>query len=197
MAEEIGIRHYIISHSELSIEGVTENREDRCYHCKRGLFRTLTEFGKNTGFEVIAEGTNKTELAGHRPGFRAITEYNVITPLKDFTKDEIREMARYLGLSNWNRPSMACLSSRIPFGIRITQDKIRRIERAEDYLFRLGVRTCRVRFHKDLARIEVLPEDFSIIIDHRNEISEYFRFLGFKFICLDIEGYRSGSLSME
>ncbi len=195
MAEEIGIRHYIISHSELNIRGVAENREDRCYHCKRGLFRTLANFGKKIGFKVIAEGTNRSELSGHRPGFRAVMEYNVITPLRDLTKKEIREIARYLGLSNWNRPSMACLSSRIPFGIRITQEKIKIVEKAEDYLFNLGVKTCRVRYHEDLARIEVLPEDFALIIKHRKEISEYFQSLGFRFISLDIEGYRSGSLS--
>jgi len=195
MAEEIGIRHYILSHSELTIRGVAENREDRCYHCKRGLFKTLSEFGKKIGFEVIAEGTNRSELSGHRPGFRAVMEYNVITPLRDLTKKEIREIARYLGLSNWNRPSMACLSSRIPFGIRITQEKIRTVEKAEDYLFELGVKTCRVRYHGDLARIEVLPEDFGLIIEHRKEISDYLRSLGFRFISLDIEGFRSGSLS--
>jgi|Deesub1362A_J573_1020465.scaffolds.fasta_scaffold00191_39 uncharacterized protein len=197
IAEEIGIRHYVIKHSELSADGFSENSPDRCYICKRSLFKRLREFGKELGFTVIAEGTNKSELSGHRPGYRAVKEFDVFTPLKNYTKEEIREIAQYLGLSNWNKPSMACLSSRFPFGEKITLEKLEKIEKAEKFLFSLGVETCRVRYHREIARIEVHPGDFKLMVNYRDAIVSYFKSLGFKFITMDLEGFRSGSLSED
>ncbi|MCK4902364.1 MAG: hypothetical protein KAS76_03320, partial [Thermoplasmatales archaeon] len=133
----------------------------------------------------------------YRPGFKALKELGVVSPLRDvgFTKDEIRELSKYMGLDTWDKPAFACLASRFPYGIDITKKRLKMVEEAEDYIRNLGIRQFRVRYHNDIARIEVLKSDFQNVLDHSDKISKKFKELGFKYTTLDIEGYRSGSLN--
>lgn len=197
-AKSLGIRQIIVPYNELAEPGFANNPVDRCYHCKSGLFRELKKLARELGLEVIAEGTNASELTGHRPGHRAEIENGILTPFADLgiTKSEIRKMAKYLGLPIWDKPQLACLSSRFPYGRTITVQGLRKVEKAEDYLFDIGVNQCRVRDHEDTARIEVSEEDLHIILKHRDDIVSVFKELGYTYITLDMEGFRSGSFDI-
>ncbi|MDO9518522.1 MAG: ATP-dependent sacrificial sulfur transferase LarE [Methanosarcinaceae archaeon] len=200
-AREIGIPHRIVNFDELEEPGFAENTQDRCYHCKKGLLRTLINIADEEGFNVVLEGTNASEIQGHRPGRRAIVETGerVFTPFVDFgvTKDEVRQIAREIGLSVADKPSMACLSSRFPYGQLITRDGLTRVGAAEDFLFSLGFTQLRVRDHSDrnsIARIEIMPSEFNKFLQERGRIVSHLKKLGFDYITLDIEGFRSGSM---
>jgi len=197
-ARSLCIRQIIIPYNELEEPGFANNLVDRCYHCKNGLFRELNKLSGELGLEAVAEGTNASELTGHRPGHRAAIENGILTPFADLgiTKNEIRQMAKYLGLSIWDKPQLACLSSRFPYGRTITVQGLRKVEVAEDYLFDIGVNQCRVRDHEDTARIEVSGDDFRIILKHRDDIVDVFKELGYTYITLDLEGFRSGSFDI-
>ena len=197
-AKSLGARHIIIPYNELEEPGFANNPLDRCYHCKNGLFRELKKLARELGLEVVAEGTNASELAGYRPGHRAAIENGILTPFADLgiTKNEIRQMAKYLGLPIWDKPQLACLSSRFPYGRTITVQGLRKVEKAEDYLFDLGVNQCRVRDHEDTARIEVSGDDLHILLKHRDDIVGVFKELGYTYITLDLEGVRSGSFDI-
>ena len=196
-AQSIGIEHFIIPYNEMEEPEFAQNPVDRCYYCKRGLFRSLTVLARELGFDTIADGTNASELTGHRPGHKAALEYGICTPFADLgiTKEEIRTMARILGLSMWDKPTQACLATRFPYGRTITSKELQQIEKAEVQLYNLGIGQCRVRHHDDVARIEVPPHDFMTIMKNKKAIIKPLKELGYTYITLDLEGFRSGSMN--
>ena len=200
IAREIGIRHQIMETNELSSENFVKNPENRCYYCKKELLECLQDFARRVGFKVVFEGTNFSDLGGHRPGFKAIQEReNVFSPWVEtgFTKEEIRALAHKRGLSIHDKPALACLASRIPFGEQITEERLSRVGRAELLIKRIsGVRQLRVRDHNGLARIEVGEDERALFFNVRiiDKIAEGLKRLGFKFVTLDLEGYRTGSM---
>lgn len=200
IAEEIGIKHYIIETNELSNENFVKNPENRCYHCKKELLDTLQNFAQKLGFKAVFEGTNFSDLGGHRPGFNAVKEMeNVFSPWAEngFTKEEIRILAQKLGLSVYDKPALACLASRIPFGEQITEERLNRVGKAEQVTKKIsGVRQLRVRDHQGLARIEVGRDERNMLfnVEIIDKITEELKQLGFKFVTLDLEGYRTGSM---
>jgi len=200
IAGEIGIKHIIVRTNELSNENFVRNPEDRCYYCKRELLNRLKEVAEKLGFKTVFEGTNFSDLSGHRPGFRAVEEMeNVYSPWaeNDFTKEEIRAIARRIGLSVSDKPPLACLASRIPYGERITADRLVRIGKAEQIIRKItGARQLRVRDHNDLARIEVGRDERRLFFDTKtmDRIVNELKMLGFKYVTLDLEGYRTGSM---
>ncbi len=196
VAKEIGIKHFVISYDELNEPEFANNPVDRCYYCKKGLLRELKKIALEHGIKTIAEGTNVSDLKHHRPGHRAVLEEGVYNPFVEFnvTKEEIRKMARKLGLSVADKPSMACLSSRFPYGQRITSEGLKRVGKAEDFLKKKGFKVVRVRDHASIARIEILPGEMKRFLNMREEISYEFKRLGFSYVTLDLVGFRSGSM---
>jgi uncharacterized protein len=196
LAEELGLTLVEVDTSELTDPNFAENGPDRCYHCKSELFELLARIADARGLAYVADGSNVDDLDEHRPGSRAAAELGVVSPLKEsgLTKADVRGIARMLGLPNWDRPSMACLASRIPYGEVITEAKLQRVASAEDALRALGCEQCRVRSHGDVARIEVEPEAMDSLITRRDEVSAALREAGFSYVTLDLEGYRAGSM---
>ena len=203
IASEIGIRHYVVETDELSSQDFIRNPEDRCYYCKKDLLGHLQDLAKGLAFKAIFEGTNFSDLSGHRPGFKAVREAkNIFSPWAEngFTKEEIRILARKLGLSVHSKPALACLASRIPFGEKITKERLDRVGRAEQLIKKIsGVQQLRVRDHNGLARIEVGRDERSLFftVEIMDKISEELKQLGFKFATLDLEGYRTGSMLLD
>lgn len=196
---EIGIEHKIIRYSQLSLPYFSANTLNRCYFCKKALLETLLDFAEKAGYNVILEGTNSSEMLGeNRPGYRAVQEAGekVFSPFVEFdvTKDEIREIASELSLSAASRPSAACLVTRIPYGKPITVEVLQKIEKAEEFLLSLGFTQFRVRVHENIARIEVIPEELENALLKRENISRCLKSLGFDYVTLDLEGFRSGSM---
>lgn len=197
VAKEIGITHIIISYDELEEPGFSKNPVERCYYCKKGLIRELKKIAARISAEcIIIEGTNISELKDHRPGHKAVLEEEISNPFLEFnvTKEEIRRMARKLNLSVAEKPSMACLSSRFPYGQMITAEALKRVDKAEAYLRNLGFNVVRVRDHAGIARIEVMPDYMELLINQRESVSSRFRRLGFSYVTLDLMGFRSGSM---
>ncbi len=196
IATEIGIRHIVISYDELGEPGFAKNPVDRCYHCKKGLIRELKKLAAIHCIETIIEGTNISDLKSHRPGHMAVVEEGIYNPFVEFkvTKEEIREMARKLGLSVADKPSMACLSSRFPYGQAITAEALRRVGEAESYLKKAGFNVVRVRDHAGIARIEIMPSEMTRFLKMREDIVSEFKRLGFSYVTLDLIGFRSGSM---
>ncbi|MFQ6080908.1 MAG: ATP-dependent sacrificial sulfur transferase LarE [Candidatus Bathyarchaeia archaeon] len=200
IAREIGIKHYVVETDELSNENFIRNPENRCYYCKKELLGCLQDFARRLGFKAVFEGTNFGDLSGHRPGFKAIKEReNVFSPWaeNEFTKKEIRTLAKKLGLSVHDKPALACLASRIPFGERITEERLNRVGRAEQLIKKIsGVRQLRVRDHNGLARIEVGRNERGLLLNIRimDKIADKLKQLGFNFVTMDLEGYRTGSM---
>lgn len=174
-----------------------ENTPDRCYYCKRLLFARILAFAKERGFSFVAEGSTVDDLHDYRPGRRAVIEMGVLSPLLEggWTKEEVREASRILGLSTWDRPSNACFATRIPYGERIDRAKISLIAEGEALLRGWGCETCRVRLHRDVVRIEVDPASFPRILERRERLCQYFHTHGYPYVTLDLDGYRSGSLN--
>ena len=195
-AENLGLSLEVIPGESLSNELKKINPHDRCRHCKAGTFLTLSQAATRNGSRFIADGANVSDLGEHRPGIEAFSSCGVIHPfiLANITKTDIREIAKMKGFTFWNKPSAACLYSRIPYGEEITDVKLRMIEEGEEILKGLGLKQVRVRHHDTIARIEVLPEDMIRIIEHRVMIDDSFRKLGFLYSTLDLKGYRSGSM---
>jgi uncharacterized protein len=198
VAEEIGVRHDIVQTDQLEIPEFVRNDAARCYHCKTDLYQLL---GTLRTFDAhVVDGTNLDDLGDDRPGIKAAREWGVRSPLVDanLSKADIRILAKDLGLSNWDKPAAACLSSRIPRGMPITIEKLGRIESAEALLHKEGFRQFRVRDHGEIARIEVLPEDMPSLTDpeRRQRISAGLKALGFRFLTMDLEGYRPGGVSI-
>jgi len=201
LAAEIGVRHVLIETDELGIEGFAANPPDRCYHCKRELFREVAEVAGRHGFETIADGANTDDVADWRPGLRAAAELGVRSPLKEagLTKTDIRAISRELGLRTWDKPAKACLASRFPYRHRITAEALERVAAAEEYLAGLGLRQYRVRHHGTTARIEVPPEEVARLAAPgvREDVVAAFKHIGYTYVTLDLEGYRSGSMNED
>ena len=200
LATEIGIRHMIVKTDELEDPHYLANPANRCYFCKQELGEKLTRLAKELGGYTIVDGTNAEDLLGHRPGAPALSEKGVRRPLADagLTKAEVRTLAKNLGLSNHDKPSMPCLSSRVAYGELITPERLLKIEQAENLIRSLtGVRELRVRDHGSVARVEVGPDERRLFFDEAllDDISKALRELGFVHVALDMAGYRSGSMN--
>ena len=202
VADEIGIRHEIVAFSELESDEFVANDDDRCYHCRTMRLGEMIETARELGIETVCDGTNADDPgAGHRPGLQAVDELDICSPLldHDVSKSEVRSIADHYGLSVADKPSMACLSSRIPTGLSVTEDRLTRVERAEALLRQWGFDQFRVRDHDGLARIEVSQAELDRALERafvetvRAELSE----LGFDHVTLDLHGYRTGSVSPE
>jgi uncharacterized protein len=199
MTAALHVEHRIIETAELSDERYTSNPPDRCYYCKKELFLRLKEIAGKENIPFILDGTNIDDSRDWRPGRRAAAETGVRSPLQDagMNKREIREISRELGLPTWNKPATPCLSSRFPYGQNITSGGLEKVNLAERFLKQYGLKDLRVRVHGETARIEVLPEDFSLLTNKttRAGIVAHLKKLGFKYITLDLQGFRSGSLN--
>ena len=190
-----GIRHIILESDELKIEGFRENPANRCYICKKHLFTEMLAAACDAGFKYLAEGSNMDDLGDYRPGL----ELHIESPLRQagLTKTEIRYLSREMDLPTWSKPSYACLASRFVYGEEITAEKLLMVDRAEQLLHDMGLGQYRVRIHGNIARIEVLPEEFSVIIEDKNRqrICSELRAYGFAYVTLDLMGYRTGSMN--
>lgn len=197
LASEAGIEHRTIDTQEMASEDFVQNSLERCFHCKDELFGRLTELAKKEGYAVVLDGSNADDAGDHRPGLRAAKKHSVRSPLMEtgFTKTDIREVSRELGLPTWDKPASPCLSSRFPYGVRITPEALGRVSKAEDFMRSRGFTTLRVRDHGGMARIELPESDIGRAIAAREEIAAGLRALGFDFVSLDMEGFRSGSLN--
>jgi len=196
-ARELGARLIEVTTHELELEAYTRNHPDRCFHCKEELFETLEPLRAELRLQHLAYGATADDAGDHRPGHGSAVRRGVRFPLLEagMSKADIRAAARELGLANWNKPSFACLSSRIPHGTEVTVEALRRIEAAEAAIKTLGIRQVRVRDHGDVARIEVEPEQIQVIVERRERIVEALRDAGYKFVSIDLEGYSTGSLN--
>ncbi len=200
IAKQIGIKLYVIQTNELENENFSRNPENRCYYCKKELLGRMLDFACEIGFKTVFEGTNYTDLNDHRPGFKAVKEAsNVYSPwmINQFSKEEIRGLAKEMGLSVYDKPALACLASRIPFNEKITAEKLHRIEKAEKTVQAvIGAKQIRVRDHNGLARIEVGKNERELFcnVEVWDKVSVELRKLGFKYVTADLEGFRSGSM---
>lgn len=196
MAKKFGAKHLTINTRELGIEDFRSNPENRCYFCKKELFGRLDAIKDRYGMKHVIDGTNSDDLKDVRPGSKAAKELGVRKPLLEagLTKDEIRELSKKLKLPTWNKPSLACLASRIPFNNAITKNKLKKIELAEEYLREIGFAQVRVRLHDTIARIEVSEGDLALGMKFKDSIITKLKQLGFVYIALDLEGYRTGSM---
>jgi uncharacterized protein len=197
LAALLGARLVEVSTGEVELEAYRRNNPDRCFHCKEELFETLEPIRRDLGLNHIAYGATSDDAADHRPGHGSAVRRGVRFPLLEagMGKAEVRAAARRLGLPNWNKPSFACLSSRIPHGTEVTVEALRQIEASEAAVKALGFRQVRVRHHGDVARIEVEPEEIARLLDNRERVVDALRAAGYKFVSLDLEGYASGTLN--
>jgi uncharacterized protein (TIGR00268 family) len=200
VADEIGIPHIVVEFSELDNPDFVVNDGDRCYHCRTMRLSRMYEAARERGIEAVCDGTNASDPGeGHRPGLRAVEELEVLSPLlsHDISKDEVREIADDYGLSVADKPSMACLSSRIPTGLEVTKERLSRVEQAERILRTWGFEQFRVRDHDGLARIEVAPDELERALDPDfvREARDHLKDVGFDHVTLDLHGYRTGSVS--
>jgi len=197
LARLIGIRHELIETQELERAGYVENSPQRCYHCKTELYERLALLARERGVAFVVDGCNLDDTGDHRPGRVAAAEHGVRSPLIEagLTKDEIRALSRERGLPTWDKPAMACLSSRIPYGTPVTVEALERVGAAEAFLRSLGLRQLRVRHHDGVARIEVEPGDMAGLVEHRTRIVARLKELGYQYVTLDLAGFRSGSLN--
>jgi uncharacterized protein len=197
--KEKGITHKILKVDELGIDGFTQNPPDRCYLCKTELFQNVIDTAAEAGIHNVAEGSNMDDTGDYRPGMRAIAELHVKSPLKDagLYKEEIRELSKEMGLPTWDKPSYACLASRFVYGQTITKEKLRMVGGGEQFLMDNGFKQVRVRIHEDVARIELAPKDISRAMEPemRDKICQYMKKLGFKYVTMDLIGYRTGSMN--
>ncbi len=199
LAVSAGFAHEFVDTQEMDNPDYARNASDRCYFCKTELFDVLEEIRKQRGFAAVAYGINTDDTGDFRPGHRAAEEHRVLSPLLEagLSKHDIRELSRQAELSTADLPASACLSSRIPYGMPVTAQKLRQIDRGEDALRELGFRQVRLRHHGDLARVEIAPEELAAAFDAeaRQRISRALHDLGFQYVTLDVDGYRTGSLN--
>ena len=197
--EKEGIRHVVIESEELEIEGFRHNPKNRCYLCKKELFTKIGEVASLRGIKAMAEGSNTDDEGDYRPGLMAVAELGVLSPLREagLSKAEIRALSKEMGLSTWDKQSFACLSSRFVYGETISEEKLSMVDRAEQLLLDLGFRQVRVRVHGDIARIEVLPQEFQRLISSpaREQVYGTLQLLGFPYVTMDLGGYRTGSMN--
>lgn len=201
VAQEIGAHHETVQTDQLAIDDFVRNDANRCFHCKTDLYQLLGTLRSTKGARYVVDGTNLDDLGDDRPGIKAAREWGVRSPLveAELSKADIRILAKELGLSNWDKPAAACLSSRIPRGIVITNEQLSRVEGAEAVLHREGFRHFRVRNHGEIARIELAPDELPRLMesDRGAKISAKLKELGFKFVTVDLEGYRPGGVTLS
>jgi len=199
MAQQIGARHVVIDSNELEIPGYAQNPLNRCYLCKHNLFAVCEAKARELGIDEIADGLNLDDLHDYRPGIQAATEKRVRHPLVEagLSKAEVRELSRELQLPTWDRPASPCLSSRFPYGTEITLEGLRKVERSERVLHELGFRVARVRYHGEVARLEVESREIPRLMEAevRERVDRELRQIGFRFVTIDLKGFRSGSLN--
>ena len=196
-AKTTGIPHIVFHSEELDINKFSNNPPDRCYYCKKELFKKIKQIAQQHHLNAVLDGSNADDRFDYRPGAKARKELGIRSPLYDvgFTKQEIRDLSQSLHLKSSDKPPRACLASRFPYGTKITKEHLKQVELAEEYLFSLGIKQSRVRYHDHIARIEVVSDDFQTILKHVHQIVKRFKTLGFTYITLDLEGYRTGSLN--
>ncbi len=201
VAQEIGARHETVQTDQLAINDFVRNDANRCFHCKTDLYQLLGNVRQSKAATYVVDGTNLDDLGDDRPGIKAAREWDVRSPLveAELSKTDIRILAKELGLSNWDKPAAACLSSRIPRGNMITLENLHRVEKAEVVLHREGFRHFRVRNHGEIARIEMAQDELPRLMesDRCVEISARLKALGFKFVTVDLEGYRPGGVALS
>lgn len=194
-----GIRQFVVESDELAIEGFSRNPKNRCYLCKRDLFQKIGTLAREQGAAFVAEGSNLDDDGDYRPGLQAVAELGVLSPLRacGFTKADIRALSKHFGLPTWDKQSFACLASRFPYGDEINREKLSMVDRAEQLLLDLGFRQLRVRIHGNLARIELLPEQFDrfMVPETRSRVAAALKEIGFAYVTLDLVGYRTGSMN--
>ena len=192
------IRQIIFTSDVLAIEGVAENPVNRCYLCKRGLFKNFLRLAKENNLSEVVEGSNMDDNADYRPGMKALEELNIKSPLRiaELYKSEIRELSLSMNLLTATKSSMACLATRFPYGEKLTEKNLAMAESAENFLFDSGFKQLRVRVHGKIARIEILTEDFTKFMKIRENVVTQFKLLGFDYVTLDLQGYRSGSMNI-
>lgn len=191
------IRHIVCEIDPFFIDGFADNPPNRCYLCKKELFRKIQDVAIQNGIAEVAEGSNLDDNGDYRPGLLAIRELGIRSPLQEvgFTKQEIRQLSKRLGLPTWNKPSFACLASRFAYGEKVTPERLNMVERAEQILAGLGFSQFRVRVHGGLARLEVLPKEFTKLLNCREQVCRELKELGFTYISMDLAGYRTGSMN--
>lgn len=197
--EMAGIRHFVFAFVESEVDGLSDNNPNRCYLCKKVLFREVLRIAGEQGMRAAADGSNVDDEGDYRPGLMAAAELGIRSPLREagLSKAEIRKLSKEMGLSTWEKPSFACLASRIPYGDRITEKKLGMVERAEQWLSDRGFRQFRVRLHGNMARIEVMPDEFDRLMERqmREEAVLAFQSYGFSYVSMDLSGYRTGSMN--
>ena len=198
VAEETGAKHVVLTVSELKEAGISDNPQDRCYRCKHYLFQAILKEAGRMGAETLLEGTNADDLLAYRPGLKAIRQLGVQSPLLQagFTKEEVRRLAGEYGISVADRPSAPCLATRFPYGAPFTVDGLRRVEQGEQILKTLGLYNVRLRIHGEIARIEVDPDNMGKLLANREEMIKGLKALGYSYITMDLEGFRSGSMDV-
>ena len=197
LAEELGARHRLIHTSELAIEHFANNPRDRCYYCKKELFKNLIALAQKEGLAAVVDGANHDDISDYRPGSRATAELGVLSPLQQvgMTKDEIRSFSRTLGLPTWSKPAFACLASRFPYGEEITAEKLSQVAAVEEYLHERGFNQLRVRHHGSVARLEVEVSERHKALEEAQGIYAACKKAGFTYASLDLLGYRQGSMN--
>ena len=199
LARDIGLNHRVIETAEVGRADYRRNDSARCFFCKDELYTHLTGIASEEGYAQVANGTNVDDLGDFRPGLKAAEKYGVGSPLADagLSKAEVRALSREMGLPTWDKPAQACLSSRIPYGTTVTEEALTRIARAEEYLRGLGLKQVRVRHHGAVARIEAEPSEFAVLLQDgvRQRLTESLRSIGYAYVALDMDGFRSGSLN--
>ena len=197
-AEGLGIQHRVVRTNEMANPEYRANPTNRCYHCKTELYTHLEELARSEGYRHVANGLNLDDLGDYRPGLQAANEHGVRAPLQEsrLTKADVRALSRMLDVPTWDKPAMACLSSRVPYGEEITPEKLLQIDRAEQFLRDLGFRQLRVSHHGQVARIELPNEVMACFLaEHAKSATDYFKSLGFLYVTLDLQGFRSGSMN--
>jgi len=197
LASQVGFALRVVDYDDLANPKFVENPPDRCYHCKLARFETMKKLAAVEGYHFLVEGSNADDIHDYRPGRRAVTETAARSPLMELGlgKTRIRALAKVLGLALWDRPSAPCLATRFPYGTPVTYTGLRQVADGEKYLLELGFNTVRVRHHGNMARLEVEPGEIVRLVSLRLQVGEFFKALGFTFVSVDLEGYRSGSLN--
>lgn len=195
--EKHGIAYATIPVDVMHLDAFINNPPDRCYHCKKDIFKAILQTAAQRGFDVVCEGSNRDDDSDYRPGHKALSELGICSPLReaDLYKEEIRILSKQMGLETWDKPSFACLASRFSYGQTITKEKLQWVEKAEKFLEDRGFKQYRVRIHGDLARLEVLPEQMEMLFEMRHEIVNELKQIGFRYVTIDLQGFRTGSMN--
>ncbi|CAH2213672.1 ATP-dependent sacrificial sulfur transferase LarE [Tepidibacter aestuarii] len=198
-ANEINIKHIVLNINDINIKEFIDNVPERCYFCKKDIFTKIKKVSNENDINNIADGSNIDDLSDFRPGMKALKELGIISPLKEagLTKQDIRDLSKMLNIPTWNKPSFACLASRIPYNHKITPKKLNMIEKSEEYISQLGFKQFRVRHHGEIARIELKQDEILNFLESgsSNKVCEYLKSLGFNYVTIDLLGYRTGSMN--